>query len=94
MGLGEDRAAGSPAIVEQMKLTRQAIAETQKLFVAVSTNTKVMLDLTEAVDALREELGDFARQIGGAKIDIERTAEVEEDSGDNHEPLDVDPPQR
>jgi hypothetical protein len=87
--------AGSPVIVEQMKLTRQAIAETQRLFQAMASNSKVMLDLTEAVDALREELENFAKQIGGAKIDIEREAEVEEEEeGGNHNPVDVEPPQR
>ena len=47
-----------PKAVDQVTLTREVLATTKELCSAMKTNIRAILDLTEAIDALRQQMKD------------------------------------
>ena len=60
----------SPAVVEQLKLSRQLVGLTGELIKAFKQATQATLDNTEAVDGVREEVKGISDQLSGLKVDI------------------------
>jgi len=70
------KAPSSPAALDQVSLTREVLAVTKELCTLMKTQTRAVLDLTEAMDTLRQEMKALGEIIVSANASFEPADDV------------------
>lgn len=78
--------AANKQALEQMRLGREMLEAMREAKEHQAALAHAILDLTDAVDKLREELEETGKLIQGARVEIERTVEEETPPDDDGQP--------
>lgn len=65
------KSPSSPVALDQVSLTREVLTTTKELCALMKTQTRAILDMTEAIDALRNQLKDLGEIITSANVSFE-----------------------